>query len=407
MVDGIKPNDTVVLAYSGGLDTSIIIPWLKENYGVGVVAFVADVGQGDDLAKVREKALQSGAQDVVIKDLREEFLTHYAFPMLKSQAIYENVYLLGTAIARPLIAKHLAQVAQEVGATAVSHGATGKGNDQVRFELGVMAWAPDLKVIAPWREWTITGRNEAMAYAQAHKIPVSATPASPYSRDQNLWHISHEGGTLEDPGTRTPQDVYTWTTDPTKAPDTPEWVRIGFEKGVPVSINGIPHRPVELMEAVNRLGAKHGIGRITMVENRLVGMKSRGVYETPGGTILYAAHQGLTSVTWDRETMAFAQCVAQRMARLIYDGLWFSSLRESLMAFVENANAVVSGDCELMLYKGMATVHAENSPFSLYSEDLATFDGGQYDHRDAEGFIHLFGLPLRVRYHLLHNRGER
>ncbi len=407
MVDGIKPNDTVVLAYSGGLDTSIIIPWLKENYGVGVVAFVADVGQGDDLAKVREKALQSGAQDVVIKDLREEFLTHYAFPMLKSQAIYENVYLLGTAIARPLIAKHLAQVAQEVGATAVSHGATGKGNDQVRFELGVMAWAPDLKVIAPWREWTITGRNEAMAYAQAHKIPVSATPASPYSRDQNLWHISHEGGTLEDPGTRTPQDVYTWTTDPTKAPDTPEWVRIGFEKGVPVSINGIPHRPVELMEAVNRLGAKHGIGRITMVENRLVGMKSRGVYETPGGTILYAAHQGLTSVTWDRETMAFAQSVAQRMARLIYDGLWFSSLRESLMAFVENANAVVSGDCELMLYKGMATVHAENSPFSLYSEDLATFDGGQYDHRDAEGFIHLFGLPLRVRYHLLHNRGER
>lgn len=406
MVEGVKADDTVVLAYSGGLDTSIIIPWLKENYGVRVVAFCADLGQGDDLEKIREKALQSGAQDVVIRDLREEFLIHYAFPMLKSEAVYENVYLLGTAIARPLIAKHLVEVAREVGASAVSHGATGKGNDQVRFELGVMAWAPDLKIIAPWREWTITGRNEAMVYAQDHGIAVSATPSSPYSRDQNLWHISHEGGILENPGMRTPPDVYTWTTDPAKAPDTPEWVRIGFESGTPVSVNGTRLSAVELMETVNRLGSKHGIGRITMVENRLVGMKSRGVYETPGGTILYAAHQGLTSLTWDRETMAFAQSVAQRMARLIYDGFWFSALRESLMAFVDKSNEVVTGETDLMLYKGMVTVHAQSSPFSLYSADLATFDGGKYDHRDAEGFIHLFGLPLAVRHHLLHKRGE-
>ncbi|WP_053960801.1 argininosuccinate synthase [Sulfobacillus thermosulfidooxidans] len=406
MVDGIHPHDTVVLAYSGGLDTSIIIPWLKENYGVEVVAFCADLGQGEDLNKVRDKAFASGAKAVVIKDLRQEFLTDYAFPMLKSQAIYENVYLLGTAIARPLIAKHLVEVAREYHATAVAHGATGKGNDQVRFELGVMAWAPDLKVIAPWREWHITGRNEAMAYAKEHNIPVSATPSSPYSRDQNLWHISHEGGVLEDPSVKTPPDVYTWTTDPLKAPNTPEWVRVRFEKGVPVAINGEEKDPVDLMQTLNQLGAKHGIGRVTMVENRLVGMKSRGVYETPGGTILYTAHQGLTSLTWDRETQAFAQTVALRMARLIYDGFWFSALRESLMAFVNAANDVVSGEVDVMLYKGCATVHAMTSPFSLYSEDLATFDGGQYNHHDAEGFIHLFGLPLAVRQRLLQQRGD-
>lgn len=407
MVEGVKPNDTVVLAYSGGLDTSIIIPWLKENYGVEVIAFCADLGQGEDLDKVRDKAIQSGAKAVVIKDLREEFLRDYAFLMLKSQAIYENVYLLGTAIARPLIAKHLVQVAREYQATAVAHGATGKGNDQVRFELGVMAWAPDLKVIAPWREWTITGRNEAMAYAKEHNIPVSATPSSPYSRDQNLWHISHEGGVLEDPAITTPSDVYTWTTDPLNAPNTPEWIRVSFDQGIPVAVNGAAYGPVELMRVLNELGAKHGVGRITMVENRLVGMKSRGVYETPGGTILYAAHLGLTSLTWDRETQSFAQTVALRMARLIYDGWWFSALRESLMGFVNAANDVVTGDVDVMLYKGSVSTHAARSPFSLYSADLATFDGGQYDHHDAEGFIHLFGLPLAVRHHLLHERGER
>ena len=407
MVEGVKPNDTVVLAYSGGLDTSIIIPWLKENYGVEVIAFCADLGQGEDLDKVRDKAIQSGAKAVVIEDLREEFLRDYAFLMLKSQAIYENVYLLGTAIARPLIAKHLVQVAREYQATAVAHGATGKGNDQVRFELGVMAWAPDLKVIAPWREWTITGRNEAMAYAKEHNIPVSATPSSPYSRDQNLWHISHEGGVLEDPAITTPSDVYTWTTDPLNAPNTPEWIRVSFDQGIPVAVNGAACGPVELMRVLNELGAKHGVGRITMVENRLVGMKSRGVYETPGGTILYAAHLGLTSLTWDRETQSFAQTVALRMARLIYDGWWFSALRESLMGFVNAANDVVTGDVDVMLYKGSVSTHAARSPFSLYSADLATFDGGQYDHHDAEGFIHLFGLPLAVRHHLLHERGER
>ncbi|AUW95399.1 argininosuccinate synthase [Sulfobacillus thermotolerans] len=396
----------MVLAYSGGLDTSIIIPWLKEHYGVEVVAFCADLGQGEDLDQVRQKALASGAKDVVIKDLRQEFVADYLFPMLKSQAVYEHVYLLGTAIARPLIAKYLVEVAHEYQASAVAHGATGKGNDQVRFELGVMAWDPALKVIAPWREWDITGRVEAMEYARRHNIPVTATKESPYSRDQNLWHISHEGGVLENPAVPTPQDVYTWTKSPVEAPDAPQWVTIAFDQGVPAGLDGEPLEGLALMNAVNELGVRHGIGRVTMVENRLVGMKSRGVYETPGGTILYAAHQGLTSITWDRETALFAQTVALRMARLIYDGQWFSALREALMGFVNEANRVVSGNVTLMLYKGSVTVHAAVSPFSLYSEDLATFDGGQYDHHDAEGFIHLFGLPLAVRQRVMRRGGR-
>ncbi len=406
LVSGVNPGDTVVLAYSGGLDTSVIIPWLKEHYGVEVVAFCADLGQGENLDKVRAKALASGAQDVVIKDLREEFLKDYAFPMLRSQAVYEQVYLLGTAIARPLIAKYLVEVAHAFHASAVAHGATGKGNDQVRFELGVMAWDPALKVIAPWREWDITGRLEAMEYAREHNIPVSATRESPYSRDQNLWHVSHEGGVLEQPAMPTPADVYTLTSAPFSAPDEPEWLRITFDQGVPTHLNGTALDPLGLMAAVNNAGSRHGIGRVTMVENRLVGMKSRGVYETPGGTILYAAHQGLSSLTWDRETAAFAQTVALRMARLIYDGQWFSALRSSLMAFVDDANQVVCGEVTVMLYKGSVTVHALTSPFSLYSEDLATFDGGQYDHHDAEGFIHLFGLPLAVRQHVLRAQGR-
>lgn len=399
-VKGVNPGDKVVLAYSGGLDTSIIIPWLKETYGVEVIAFCADLGQGDDLDQVKSKALASGAESVIIRDLKEEFLTGYAFPTLKSQAVYEGVYLLGTSMARPVIAKHLVSVAREVGARAVAHGATGKGNDQVRFELGVMALAPDLKVIAPWREWHIRGRLEAMAYAAEHGIPVAATRESPYSRDQNLWHISHEGGVLEDPAVPTPDDVYTWTTDPRLAPDEPETVTIGFEAGIPVSVNGRREDPVTLMQTVNRLGARHGVGRVTMVENRLVGMKSRGVYETPGGTILYTAHQALTEIVWDRETAFFAQTVALRMARLIYDGQWFSALREALVAFVDEANRVVTGDVTLRLYKGSVTAHAMVSPYSLYSEDLATFDGGQYDHQDAAGFIRLFGLPLAVRHRI-------
>lgn len=400
MTNGVMPGDRVVLAYSGGLDTSIIIPWLKENYGVRVVAFCADLGQGEDLDKVRDKALRSGAEAVEIRDLRHRFLTEFAFPMLRAEAIYEGVYLLGTSIARPLIAEELVRVARQYDAKAVAHGATGKGNDQVRFELGIMALAPDLRVIAPWREWQITGRLEAMAYAKEHGIEVAATPESPYSRDQNMWHVSHEGGVLEDPSIPTPSDVYTWTVDPTKAPDAVKVVQVGFREGYPVSLNGVDLEPVTLMEQVNQWGAENGIGRVTMVENRLVGMKSRGVYETPGGTILYEAHQALTALTWDRETRAFASEVGLKMARLIYDGLWFSPLREALSAFVDQANHVVTGEVTLHLYKGRVTSHAATSRFSLYSQDLATFDGGQYDHHDAQGFIRLFGLPLAVRHHM-------
>ncbi len=389
------------MAYSGGLDTSIIIPWLKETYDVRVVAFCADLGQGEDLAAVRQKARNSGAAEVVIRDLRQEFLRDFAFPMMAAGAVYEGVYLLGTSIARPLIAQHLVAVAREKGARAISHGATGKGNDQVRFELGVMALAPDLKVIAPWREWTITGRLEAMEYAAQHHIAVAATKASPYSRDQNLWHVSHEGGVLEDPSAPTPDDVYTWTTDPVKAPDAPERIQLAFDQGMPVAVNGQAMDPVTLMETVNARGAAHGVGRVTVVENRLVGMKSRGVYETPGGTILYAARAALDSVVLDRETLAFKEAAALRLARLIYDGWWFSALREALMAFFAETNRTATGEVTLILYKG--SVHADQvtSPYSLYSQDLATFDGGQYDHKDAQGFIRLFGLPLAVRHSLL------
>ncbi len=394
----IKPGDLVVLAYSGGLDTSIIIPWLKEHYQVRVVAFCADLGQGDDFEAIRAKALASGAEAVEVADLRERFVVDFAFPMLRSEAIYEGVYLLGTSIARPLIAEALVRVARQYGALAVAHGATGKGNHQVRFELGIRALAPDLAVIAPWREWEITGRLQAMEYAKRHGVPVSATPASPYSRDQNIWHVSHEGGLLEDPAIPTPRDVYTWTADPVAAPDTPETIQIGFQSGNPIALNGENLDPVALVEKLNALGARHGIGRVTMVENRLVGMKSRGVYETPGGTLLYAAHSALTALTWDRETRAFAAEVALRMARLIYDGWWFSALRESLSAFVDRANLVVTGEVTLSLYKGQATHQAATSPYSLYSEDLATFDGGDYDHQDAEGFIRLFGLPMAMRH---------
>ncbi|CAB1129797.1 argininosuccinate synthase [Candidatus Hydrogenisulfobacillus filiaventi] len=401
----IQPGDTVVLAYSGGLDTSIIIPWLRETYGARVVAFCADVGQGDDLEAVRAKALASGAADVVIRDLRERFLTEYAFPVMQAGAVYEGVYLLGTAIARPLMAAELVAVAREVGARAVAHGATGKGNDQVRFELGVRALAPDLAVIAPWREWSITGRLEAMEYARAHGVPVSATPAAPYSRDQNLWHISHEGGVLEDPGTAAPEDVYLWTRNPVEAPAEPETVAVAFERGVPVAVDGRALGPVALMEVLNTLGARHGVGRVSMVENRLVGMKSRGVYETPGGTILYAAHQALEALTLDRETAEFKRHVALKYARLVYDGLWFTPLREALAAFVQETQRTVTGEVQLVLYKGQVSAVAARSPYSLYSQDLATFDGGEYDHKDAAGFIRLFGLPLAVRHAAMQRAG--
>lgn len=388
----------VVLAYSGGLDTSVIVPWLKENYGCEVVCFTADLGQGAELEGLEEKALASGASQIVIKDLRNEFASEYLFRVLRAGAVYERKYLLGTSIARPLIAKYLVDVAHQVGADAVAHGATGKGNDQVRFELTVMALDPRLKVIAPWREWNIRSREDAIAYAQAHNIPVTATTKTIYSRDHNLWHISHEGGPLEDPWWEPDESVFMLTASPLEAPNEPEYVEIEFETGTPVAVNGQKMAPAELVAYLNALGAKHGIGRVDMVENRLVGMKSRGIYETPGGTILLAAHRELESLVLDHATMQFKDLVALKYAELVYNGLWFSPLREALDAFVDATQGPVTGIVRLKLYKGNIIPAGRKSPFSLYREDFATF--GQedvYDQSDAEGFIHLFGLPLKVR----------
>ncbi len=388
----------VVLAYSGGLDTSVIVPWLKENYGCEVVCFTADLGQGAELEGLEEKALASGASQIVIKDLRDEFAGEYLFRVLRAGAVYERKYLLGTSIARPLIAKYLVEVAHQVGADAVAHGATGKGNDQVRFELTVMALDPRLKVIAPWREWEIRSREDAIAYAQAHNIPVTATTKTIYSRDHNLWHISHEGGPLEDPWWEPDETVYMLTASPLEAPNEPEYVEIEFESGTPVAVNGQKMGPAELVAYLNALGAKHGIGRVDMVENRLVGMKSRGIYETPGGTILLAAHRELESLVLDHATMQFKDMVALKYAELVYNGMWFSPLREALDAFVDATQGPVTGTVRLKLYKGNIIPAGRKSPFSLYREDFATF--GQedvYDQSDAEGFIHLFGLPLKVR----------
>jgi argininosuccinate synthase len=388
----------VVLAYSGGLDTSVIVPWLKENYGCEVVCFTADLGQGAELEGLEEKALASGASQIIIKDLRDEFASEYLFRILWAGAVYERKYLLGTSVARPLIAKYLVEVAHQVGADAIAHGATGKGNDQVRFELTVMALDPRLKVIAPWREWEIRSREDAIAYAQAHNIPVTATTKTIYSRDHNLWHISHEGGPLEDPWWEPDESVFMLTASPQEAPDEPEYVEIEFESGTPVAVNGQKMGPAELVSFLNALGGKHGIGRVDMVENRLVGMKSRGIYETPGGTILYAAHRELELLVLDHATMQYKDTVALKYAELVYNGLWFSPLREALDAFVDATQGPVTGIVRLKLYKGNIIPVGRKSPFSLYREDFATF--GQedvYDQSDAEGFIHLYGLPLKVR----------
>lgn len=395
----IKPTvQKVVLAYSGGLDTSVIVPWLKENYGCEVVCFTADVGQGEELEGLEAKALASGASQLVVRDLREEFARDYLFRLLRAGAIYERKYLLGTSIARPLIAKHQVEVAHQVGADAVAHGATGKGNDQVRFELTYMALDPRLKVIAPWREWDIRSREDAIAYAQKHNVPIKASLKSIFSRDGNLWHLSHEGGPLEDPWNEPEEEMFQLSVSPQNAPDTPETIEIGFESGTPVSLNGEKLSPASLIERLNRLGGKHGIGRADLVENRLVGMKSRGVYETPGGTILLAAHRELESLTLDKETLHFKDLVALKYAELVYNGQWFSPLREALDAFVDNTQGPVSGEVRLKLYKGNILVVGRRSPFSLYREDFATF--GQedvYNQTDAQGFIRLFGLPLKVR----------
>ncbi|MEW6447944.1 MAG: argininosuccinate synthase [Bacillota bacterium] len=388
----------VVLAYSGGLDTSIIIPWLKENFGCEVIAMVADLGQGEELKLIREKAIKSGASKVYIEDVREEFLTGYVFPTLRAGAVYEGKYLLGTSMARPLIAKKLVEVAHRENAEAVAHGATGKGNDQVRFEVSVKALDPDLTLIAPWRLWDIRSREDAIAYAAARGIPVPVTRERPYSMDRNLWHLSHEGGDLEDPGNEAPQDLYLLTVPPEEAPGEPAYVTLYFEEGIPVGLEDTRPDPLTLMERLNALGGKHGIGIVDMVENRLVGMKSRGVYETPGGTILFCALRELERLTLDRATLHFKEVVALRYAELVYDGLWFSPLREALDAFVASVSRKVTGRVRLKLYKGNVSPAGVWSPHSLYLKDLATFGRDEmYDQRDAAGFINLFGLPLKVR----------
>jgi len=388
----------VVLAYSGGLDTSVIVPWLKENYGCEVICYCADVGQGEDLSGLEAKAKKSGASKLIIEDLTEELACDYIFPMLKSGAVYEHKYLLGTSIARPLIAKHLVDVAHAEDADVIAHGATGKGNDQVRFELTVMALDPRLKIIAPWREWEIRSREDAIKYAAAYNVPVAATIKSIYSRDANLWHLSHEGGLLEDPWNEPDEAMYQISSSPEAAPEQPAYIEIGFESGNPVKLDGVELSPAKLIAALNKLGGAHGIGRVDLVENRLVGMKSHGIYETPGGTILLAAHNELESLVLDHQVLQFKEIVAIKYAELTYNGLWFTPLREALDAFVNSTQGPVTGTVKLKLYKGNIIIAGRKSPFSLYREDFATF--GQedvYDQNDAEGFIHLFGLTLKVR----------
>lgn len=388
----------VVLAYSGGLDTSVIVPWLRENYDCEVICFTADVGQAEELDGLEEKALRSGASHLVVRDLREEFAEEYIFPVLKAGALYERKYMLGTSMARPLIAKHMVDVAHQYGADAIAHGATGKGNDQVRFELTTMALDPRLSIIAPWREWDIRSREDAIRYAKAHNVLIPVTEKSIYSRDRNLWHLSHEGGNLEDPWLEPDEDMYQLTISPEDAPDQPEYVEINFESGAPVAVNGEAMTPATLVAYLNKLGGAHGIGRNDQVESRLVGMKSHGVYETPGGTILLAAHRELESLVLDKDTIQFKDMVALKYAELVYNGLWFAPLREALAAFVDATQGPVTGMVRMKLYKGNIIPAGRKSKLSLYREDFATF--GQedvYNQTDAKGFIRLFGLPLKVR----------
>ncbi len=386
----------VVLAYSGGLDTSIIIPWLKETYGCEVIAMIGDVGQQEDLEAARSKALATGASTASIEDLREEFITGYIWPTLRAGAVYEHKYLLGTSFARPVLAKRQAEVALKLGADAVAHGCTGKGNDQVRFELAYKALAPGLKIIAPWREWKIASREDAIAYARAHKIPIEQTTANIYSRDRNIWHLSHEGGRLEDPANAPEEAMWQWVVSPERAPDAAAEVEIGFEAGTPVAVNGSRLAPVALLEKLNAVAAAHGVGRIDLVENRLVGIKSRGAYETPGGTLLVTAHRELEALCLDRETSHFQQQLALRYAELVYYGLWFTPLREALDAFFSTTQRRVTGAVGLKLYKGNVSVTKRCSPQSLYRTDLASFTMTRYNPKDAEGFINLFALPVTV-----------
>jgi argininosuccinate synthase len=387
----------VVLAYSGGLDTSVIVRWLRETYDCEVICFSANLGQAEELDGLEEKALRSGASKLIVRDLREEFIRDYILPTVQAGAIYERKYLLGTSFARPIIAKHQVEIATQEGADAVSHGATGKGNDQVRFELSYMALNPRLKIIAPWREWSIRSRQDALDYAVEHNIPVPVTAEKIYSRDRNIWHLSHEGGMLEDPWQEPEEDMHMVSVAPEDAPDQPEYLTLTFQDGVPVKLNDEPLGLVAMIERLNTLGGRHGIGRVDMVEGRLVGMKSRGVYETPGGTILCAAHRELESIVLDHETIQAKDRMALHYADLVYNGRWYTPLRECYDAFVRQSQANVTGDVQVKLYKGNVIPAGRRSPYSLYREDYATFgEDAVYDQKDAAGFIRLYGLPLKV-----------
>ena len=387
----------VVLAYSGGLDTFIIIPWLKDNYGAEVIAFAADIGQGSELKGLEEKAIRTGASKCIIEDLREEFISEFALPTLRAGAIYERKYLLGTSFARPLIARRQVEIAEQEGADAVSHGCTGKGNDQVRFELTYKALNPKLRIIAPWREWDLKSREDEIDYAQDRKVPITATREKIYSEDRNLWHLSHEGGILENPWSEPEENMYVLTVSPEKAPDTPQYVEIAFENGNPIAVDGKRLGPVEVVETLNKVGGAHGVGRIDLVENRLVGMKSRGVYETPGGTLLLVAHRELESLTLDKATLHYKDILAGKYAELVYNGQWFTPLRYAMDAFIDSIQIRVTGTVRLKLYKGNIIIAGRKSPYSLYREDLATFaEDAIYNQKEAEGFINLFGLPNKV-----------
>lgn len=389
---------TIALAYSGGLDTSIIVPWLKERYDARVICIAADIGQGNELEGVRAKAIASGADECYVEDLRQEFVEKFVWPTLRAGAIYGRKYLLGTSMGRPLIARRQVEIARQVGADALAHGCTGKGNDQVRFELTYAAFAPDLPIIAPWREWDIRSREDAISYAESHKIPVAATREKIYSRDRNIWHISHEGGVLEQPATAPPSDLFMLTTAPENAPDEPEEVTIGFLNGTPVSVNGAELDAVDLVVALNTIGGRHGVGRIDLVEDRLVGMKSRGVYETPGGTLLYSAHSELEQLVLDRRTLAAKDNIAPRYADLVYEGRWWTTEREAYDAFVNVTQERVTGSVTLKLFKGSASVVGRESDYALYDERFVTFgEDDVYEQSDAAGFIRLYGLSARVR----------
>ena len=388
----------VVLAYSGGLDTSVIVPWLKNNYGCEVICMCANLGQEEELDGLEAKALTSGASKCYIEDLREEFITEFIFPTLRAGAVYERKYLLGTSFARPIIARRQVEIAEIEGADAVAHGATGKGNDQVRFELTYQALNPRLRVIAPWREWTIRSREDALDYAAEFNVPVSATVKSIYSRDRNIWHLSHEGGILEDPWLEPEREMYQLSVDPQDAPNEPEYVEIYFQEGIPKRVNGTAMGPISLLSALNEIGGRHGVGRIDIVENRLVGMKSHGVYETPGGTILHEAHQALEQLCLDKETLHYKEIVAHKYAELVYNGQWFTPLRAALDAFVDVTQRNLTGTVRLKLYKGNIILVGRRSSYSLYREDYATFgEEDVYNQQDAEGFIKLFGLPMKVQ----------